>query len=193
MCKPCIYTQWRRSLSWLAGLFSTRPLSSAATISQKPYLATVDKPRWMKRNDMTLPLKSIKGITRNTKRTAHSPWTGLQNKIGKRIKPFTISKIPTKPWPSTTKHTEQRYRYHRSPSSLTTTSPARNKRTANCCSLARAHLPLAMRPFASCKPYSINYTRYTHGGQTREDLLQPQGVLERAGRQQTTSCRSQGL
>ena len=53
---------------------------------------------------------------------------------------------------------------------------------ASCCSLARAHLPLAMRPFASCKPY-VTYTRSrTHGGQTREDLLQPQGVLERAGR-----------
>ena len=35
MCKPCIYTQWRRSLSWLAGPSSTRPLSSAATISHK--------------------------------------------------------------------------------------------------------------------------------------------------------------
>ena len=57
---------------------------------------------------MTLPLRSIKGITRNTKRIAHSSWTGWQNKIGKRIKPFTISKIQTPPWPSTTKHTEQR-------------------------------------------------------------------------------------
>ena len=108
MCKPCMYTRWRRSLSWLAGLFSMRPLSSAATISQKPYLATVAKPRWMKRNGMTLPLKSIKETTHNTKRIAHSYWTGLQNKIGKRIKRFTISKIPTKPWPSTTKPTEQK-------------------------------------------------------------------------------------
>ena len=46
----------------------------------------------MKRNGMILPLKSIKGITHNSKRIAHSSWTGLQNKIGKRIKPFTISK-----------------------------------------------------------------------------------------------------
>ena len=30
---------------------------------------------------------------------------------------------------------------------------------ANCCSLARAHLPLAMRPFASCK---LMYTHDTH-------------------------------
>ena len=44
---------------------------------------------------------------------------------------------------------------HKNPSSLTTTNPARNKRIANCCSLAQAHLPLAMRPFASCKPYNI--------------------------------------
>ena len=71
-------------------------LSSAATISQKPCLATVAKPRWMKRNGMTLPLRSIKGITRNTKKIAHSSWTGWQNKIGKRIKPFTIFKIQTR-------------------------------------------------------------------------------------------------
>ena len=50
---------------------------------------------------------------------------------------------------------------------------------------------LAMRPFASCKPYI--YTCHTHGGQTLEDLLQPQGVLERAGRHQTTGCYGQGL
>ena len=65
-----------------------RPLSSVATISQKPCLVTAAKLHWMKRNGMTLLLKSIKGITRNTKRIAHSSWTGLQNKIGKRIKRF---------------------------------------------------------------------------------------------------------
>ena len=36
------------------------------------------------KNHMTLPLKNIKEITRNTKRIAHSSWTGLQNKIGKK-------------------------------------------------------------------------------------------------------------
>ena len=61
-----------------------------------------------KRNDMTLPLKNIKEITRNTRRITHNSLTGLQNMIGKRIKLFTIFKIPTKHWPSTTKHTEQR-------------------------------------------------------------------------------------
>ena len=86
---------------------------NAATFIGGNYLAkalsaTAAKPHWMKRNCMTLPLKSIKETTHNNKRIAHSPWTGWQNKIGKRIKPFTISKIPTKPWPSTTKHTEQR-------------------------------------------------------------------------------------
>ena len=46
-CVNPVYTQWRRSLSWLAGPFSMRPLSSAATISQKPCLETAAKPRWM--------------------------------------------------------------------------------------------------------------------------------------------------
>ena len=92
----------------VGGAVLNAAISSAATISQKPCLVTAAKLHWMKRNGTTLPLKSIKETTRNTKRIAHSYSTGLQNKIGKRIKRFTISKIPTKPWPSTTKHTEQR-------------------------------------------------------------------------------------
>ena len=61
----------------------------------------------LKKNDMTLPLKNIKEITRNTKRIAHSSWTGLQNKIGEKIKLSMMFKIPTEPWPSTAKHTEK--------------------------------------------------------------------------------------
>ena len=52
----------------------------------------------MKRSGTTWPLRSIKGTTLNTKRIAHSSWTGLHNKIGKRIKPSTISKTQTPPW-----------------------------------------------------------------------------------------------
>ena len=59
-----------------------------------------------KRHD--LALEKYQRDYANTKRIAHSSWTGWQNKIGKRIKPFTISKIQTPPWPSTTKHTKQR-------------------------------------------------------------------------------------
>ena len=129
----------------------------------------------MKRNDMTLPLKSIIGITRNTKRIVHSSWTGLHNKIGKRTKFSTISKIQIKPWLSTTRHTEQRSPYHKSPSSLTTTSLAHSRKMANCCSLVHAHSPLATPPFASCKPYV-----YAHdGGKTLKDLLQSARLLER--------------
>ena len=50
------YTQWRRLLSWLAGPFSTRPLSSEATISQSICLATAAKPALdeKKRHDLAL-------------------------------------------------------------------------------------------------------------------------------------------
>ena len=62
-----------------------------------------------KKNGMTLPLKNIKRIMLNGKRIAHSSLTGLQNKIVKKIKRDTISKIPpTKHWPYTIKHTEKR-------------------------------------------------------------------------------------
>ena len=158
-----------------------RPHSSAATILQKPCLVTAAKLHWMKRSGTTWPLRSIRGITHNTKRIAHSSWTGLQNKIGKRIKPFTISKIPTQPWLCTTKLTEQRWLCHRSPSSLTTTSPARSRRMANCCSLARAPLPLATPPFASCKPHNIYilvcntyHTRWTLN--SRRSTAAPRGT-----------------
>ena len=147
-------TQWQPSLSWLAGPFSTRPLSSAATISRSICLATAAKPRWMKRSATIWPLRSIRGTTPNTKRIALSSWTGLHNKIGKRIKPSTISKTQTLPWRFIIRRTEQRWRCRRSPSSRTTTSPARSRRMANYCSLARAPSPLAMRPFASCKPHT---------------------------------------
>ena len=88
-----------------------------------------------KRSGTTWPLKSIRGITPNTKRIARSSWTGWQNKIGKRIKPFMISKMHTLPWLCTTKHTEQRWLCHRNSCSRTTTSPARSRRIANCCLL----------------------------------------------------------
>ena len=142
-----MYTPWRRSLSWLAEPFSTQPLSSEATISRSICLATVAKPHWMKRSGTIWPLRSIKRTTRNTKRIAHSSWTGWQNKTGKRTKPSTISKTPTQPWLCTTKLTEPRWRCHRSPSSRTTTNPAHSRRIASCCSSARAHLPLDMRLF----------------------------------------------
>ena len=47
-------------------------------------------------------------------------------------------------WPSTIKHTEQRQHFHKNQSSLTSTSPANNKRMANYCLLVRARLRLGM-------------------------------------------------
>ena len=81
--KPYIYpTQWQRLLSWLAGPCSTRPLSSGATTSRSICLATAAKPRWMKRNATTSPLRSINATTRNTKkdRTQLLDWVAQQDR-----------------------------------------------------------------------------------------------------------------
>ena len=196
MCKPPVYTQWRLSLSWLAGPSSTRPLSSKATISRSICPATAAKPRWMKRSGTTWPLRSSRGTTPNTRRIARSSWTGLPNKTAKRTKPSTTSKTQKQPWRFITKLTRQRWQCRRSPSSRTTTSPARSRRMASCSSSAPAPWPLDMPPFASCERTQTQATRtsiYPHGRQTIKDILQPQGVLERDGRHQTTGYRSQGL
>ena len=106
---PCIYIRTMATLAIMIG----GAVLNAATFIGGNYLAkalsgdsgqaALDE----KKNDMTLPLKNIKEITRNTKRIAHSSWTGLQNKIAQKLKLSTIFKILTKHWPSTTKHTEQ--------------------------------------------------------------------------------------
>ena len=108
------------------------------------------------------PLRSINGTTRSTKRIALSSWTGLHNKTAKRTKPSTTSRIPTQPWNFTTKRTKQRSPCHRNPGSLTTTSPARNRRMASCFSLAPAPSLLDMLPFAFCEPYA----RHAHAPRT---------------------------
>ena len=143
--------------------------------------ATAARPHWMKRRGMIWLLRNIRGTTPSTKRIAHNSSTGLHNKIGKRTKPFTTFKIQTKPWPFITKLTAQRLRCQRNPSSRTTTSPAHSRRMASCSSLAPAPWPLGLPPFDSCEHASI------HGHQANEDLLQPQGVLERYVRHQKTS------
>ena len=62
---------------------------------------------------------------------------------------------------------QNKSRTTKSPSSRTSTSPARNNRLANSCSLAEACLRLGILPFASCKPYLYtplwipNYRRST--------------------------------
>ena len=99
----------------------------------------------------TWPLKSIRGTTPSTKRIAHNSSTGLHNKIGKRTKPSTTFKTQTKPWHFIIKLTKQRWRCQRSPSSQTTTNPARSRRMVSCSSSAPAPWPLGMPPFASCE------------------------------------------
>ena len=79
-------------------------------------------------------------------------WVAEQDR--EKIKPSMISKIPTQPWLCTTKLIERRWLCHRSPNSLTTTSPVLSRRMAKCCSLAPAPSPLDMLPFASCKPHT---------------------------------------
>ena len=149
--KTYTYTQWRLSLSWLAGPSSTRPLSSEATISRSICPATMARLRWMKRSGTTWPLRSIRGTTPNTKRIARNYSIGWQNKIGKRTKPSTTSKTQTQLWRFIIKLTRQRWLCPWSLSSRTTKSPARSRRMASCSSSAPAPWPLDMPPFASCE------------------------------------------
>ena len=92
MCKPCIYTQWRRSLSWLVGPFSTRPLSSVAkALSGDSGQAALDE---KKRHDLALEKYQRDYAQYQKDRTQLLDWVA--------------SGQPTEHWPSTTKHTEQR-------------------------------------------------------------------------------------
>ena len=115
----------------------------------------------MKRSGTTWPLRSIRGTTPNTKRIAHNSSTGLHNKIGKKTKPSTTFKIQTQPWLFITKLTAQRWRCQKSPSSRTTTNPARSRRMASCSSSAPAPWPLGMPPFDSCEYVSIYHPQWT--------------------------------
>ena len=142
-----------------------RPLSSEATILRSICPATAARQHWMKRSGTTSLLRNIRGTTPSTKRIARNSSTGLHNKIGKRIKPSTTSKIQTKPWRFITKLTAQKLRCQRNPSSRTTTNPAHSKRMASCSSLGPAPWPLDIPPFGSCEHASI------HGRQANEDLL----------------------
>ena len=141
-----------------------RPLSSEATISRSICLATAARPRWMKRSGTIWPLRSIRGTTPNTKRIARNYSIGLQNKTAKRTKPSKTSKTQTQPWLFIIRLTEQRWICRRSPSSRTTTNPARSRRMASCSSSAPAPWPMDMPPFASCERthISIQHTRVLH-------------------------------
>ena len=144
---------------------------NAATFIGGNYLAKYLYLFCMKRSGTTWPLRSIRGTTPSTKRIALNSSTGLHNKIGKRIKPSTTFKTQTQPWLFITKLTEQRLRCQRSPSSRTTTNPARSRRMASCSSLAPAPWPLGMPPFDSCESvlhvsiyhpqWTLNLQRFT--------------------------------
>ena len=106
-----------------------------------------------KRHDLALGKYQRDYAQHQKDRTQLLDW--VAEKTGKRTKPSTISKTQTLPWLCTTKLTEQRWQCHRSPSCLTTTSPARSGRMASCCLSALAPSPLDMQPFASCEHTSI--------------------------------------
>ena len=73
-------------------------------------------------------------------RTELLDWVAEQDH--EKYKAIHIFKIPTEHWPSTIKHTEQRWPFLKNPSSLTSTSLVHSKRMVNYCSSVRARLHL---------------------------------------------------
>ena len=159
-----IYTKWRLIAIMVGGA-----VLNAATFIGGNYLAkylsgdsgqaALDE---KKRHDLALEKYQKDYAQYQKDRTQLLDWIAEQDRE-KNQSLSTVSKTQTQPWLCTTKLTEQRWLCHRSPSSLTTTNPARSRRMVSCCSLAPAPSPLAMRPFASCKT-TLVYTRVHDGG-----------------------------
>ena len=136
-----------------------RPHSSAATISQK-YLsgdsgqAALDE---KKRHDLALEKYQRDYAQYQKDRTQLLDWVAEQDR--EKNKAFhDFQDTDCRPGPLQPNTRSKGSYYHRNPSSLTTTNPARSRRMANCCLLARAPLPLATPPFASCKPHVSHET-----------------------------------
>ena len=112
-----------------------------------------------KRHDLALEKYQRDYAQYQKDRTQLLDWVAQQDR--KRIKPSTIFKTQTQPWRFITKLTAQRLRCQKSPSSRTTTNPARSRRMASCSSSAPAPWPLGMPPFDSCEYASIYHPQWT--------------------------------
>ena len=80
--------------------------SLEVTTSQNICLVIAPKPHWMRKSDMTRPLRPIRRPMPNIRKTAQISSTGLLLMIGLKIKRNKISQARTKLWCSTIKPTK---------------------------------------------------------------------------------------
>ena len=83
------------SLSWRLAQCSMQPLSLEVTTSQNICLVITPKPHWMRKSDMTRPLRPIRQPMPNIRKTAQSSSTGLLPMIGSKIRQNKTLQTPT--------------------------------------------------------------------------------------------------